>query len=262
MVNLNLTSLIAGGTFLVSNFEGQVVDLAFGSSINLTPVTVDFVNGGANQHWTFFPTGTTNQFIIVSASAPGTFLSYASALTGAPTDHSQTVGSTQEATIWDLQPTDSTGTVVMFTEHASGLFLTAWPGGVSPLTLEFSEGGTQQIFTLSSVASHSVVLYKTTSVSPPRVGPIMGSIQNVKTMLTLGTNFFNREVAQRQPYAACGLVSVLDAETCGLEELHMTDNFVAFAINMEHSSPTSKQNLNRNMTGMLTILLQTVSPLL
>jgi len=152
MVNLlNLTALVAGGTFLVTNFESQVMDLAFGSSINLTPVTVDSDNGGTNQHWTFIPTGTTNQFIITNGLA-GTFLSYATAqVVNGVAPHAQTVGSTGEATLWDLTPTDSTGTNVMFTEHTSGLFLTSWTGGVSPLTLELPEIATQQTFALTSV---------------------------------------------------------------------------------------------------------------
>ncbi|KAJ7205721.1 hypothetical protein GGX14DRAFT_458337 [Mycena pura] len=144
------------GTVVIRDFQSNAFDLAYASSVDLTPVqTLNHKPGGGAQAWTIVADSKTGLYSIQNTGS-GTYLSYTGAVTGMIPTCAQLCGHSAPF-LWNITASGiSNGCNII--EPSTGLVATSYKiinsatiGSTTPVTLQNFDGKvTQQIFTLAN----------------------------------------------------------------------------------------------------------------
>ncbi|KAJ7886080.1 hypothetical protein B0H13DRAFT_2342991 [Mycena leptocephala] len=150
MVNLTAIAL-AGTLFHVTDFQGHVLDEAFGFLADFNPVAGQVK--GVNNGWSFVATNTSGQFTIQNAHT-NTFLSYAGAPSG-NMNYAQAVIDKANPRTFNLILAFPSPEKFNIVDAGTSLALTAWSVAssrgttVTPVTYEaLQPGAAEQMWTL------------------------------------------------------------------------------------------------------------------
>ncbi|KAJ7290311.1 hypothetical protein C8J57DRAFT_1705739 [Mycena rebaudengoi] len=142
----------------ITDFQGHLLDLAFGNTSLFTPIHSFTPTNKTNQLWAIIFSQDARQVYELVNVASNTIMTHTTALLTPPGPalHTQIVGGNL-TTFWKLE---SAGNSTRFLDEKSGLALTAWPAAKgsasSPLTLETSNSNNKgQLFRLKCIKGWS-----------------------------------------------------------------------------------------------------------
>ncbi|KAJ7273831.1 hypothetical protein C8J57DRAFT_1714881 [Mycena rebaudengoi] len=142
----------------ITDFQGNMLDLADGNASLFTPVQSFTPTNTTNQQWAVISSQDARQVYELVNVASNTVMTHTTALLTPPGPalHTQIIGG-DLTTFWKLE---SAGNFTRFLDEKSGLALTAWPiangSGSSPLTLETSNSNNQgQLFIMKCIKGWS-----------------------------------------------------------------------------------------------------------